>query len=254
MTSILIYWILIQLRLRNQPIEFHHYAEYVLRLEAAIKQADVRFTEETNSPTNNAFTLSDEIKFSNYLWSLNAIATSRSQPRLHELLWKPFRRLFMYPLLFRNLLFFTEPLAPEHEIVSEAMAQAESTVQLLEDAKSQTDDLTCTIDMMERIRGLAFAPDTFPIHQPGRVLISEKPHYPGAYIIPEEGPPNLAEKTIGKKDDIWIVTFNDVVLRCQRTGLCMTAYAIRATSGIGQAQGTWKNVYKYIAVRSHFPA
>jgi hypothetical protein len=161
----------------------------------------------------------------------------------------PFRRLLKYPLLFRNLLYHTDPSTLEYESVSQVVVEVETIVRHIEEEKSKKDDRDRTRNIFERITGI-HPIKPFTVDKPDRILVFERSLNPSAYTITNVGPPNLEEDSALKKDDIWFVGFSDVILRCQRTGFT----GPRTGSIYDRASRVrWKNVYKFLAVRTISP-
>jgi len=171
-----------------------------------------------------------------YLERLEENAAEKGETGLAISLSKPFQRLLKYPLMFQNLLFHTDPSAFEYESTLQMVAEAETIVQSIEDEKilkeerDRTRDILGRVDGLDRVKQLA-------VPKPSRVLMEER-------MIPQTGPsgsgtpPSGANRGkvkgkttfkrlsdvllsgsngIGSKRDLWLVVFNDVVLRCQRT-------------------------------------
>ncbi|VDB82823.1 unnamed protein product [Peniophora sp. CBMAI 1063] len=231
------------------------YADYVLHLERALDQVQEALTAVSNSKPSKPSSKSkkpdaDEwAKVCAVLRRLEQDANDKGETGLAISLSKPFQRLLKYPLLFQNLLFHTDPSTFEYESTLQMVAEVETIVRSIEDDKIQkeerdkTRDVLARIDGLDRVRQLA-AP------KPSRVLLEEKLLEPagdkgsgskGTSTPPPAasagasgagaGAPGKAVKGKsslkrfsdalapgGAKKDLWLVVFNDVTLRCQRTG------------------------------------
>ena len=229
----------------------------------------------------------DWIKVSEYLRRLEEIAAEKAETGLAISLSKPFQRLLKYPLLFQNLLFHTDPSTYEYESTLQMVAEVESIVRSIEDEKIQKEERDRTRDAFARIDGLE-REKTLAVPKPSRVLVEEKPLNPSLYS-PASSPgassksasgvkgkhsfrrfsdvlqPASNSNTFGKKKDVWLVVFNDVVLRCQRTGVTTLPLATGlnsrtnsmpelqgrtkyATTGRRAPQVKARNLYKYLSV------
>ena len=170
------------------------------------------------------------LKIGVHLQRLEEIATEKGETGLAISLSKPFQRLLKYPLMFQNLLFHTDPSTFDYESTLQMVAEVETIVRSIEDEKIQKDDRDKTRDVLGRIDGLDKVKQ-LAVPKPSRVLVEER------MVVQTEpsgsGTPSprvrssfkrlgdvLQPKSngIGGKKDLWFVVFNDVVLRCQRTG------------------------------------
>lgn len=229
------------------------------------------------------------MKVCSYLQQLENNAAEKAETGLAISLSKPFQRLLKYPLLFQNLLFHTDPSTYEYESTLQMVAEVETIVRSIEDEKIQKEERDKTRDVFGRIEGLE-KDKQLMLPKPSRVLVEERP----ALAINENGkpisPPPAAKPTtavkgktsfkrlsdvlqantsgIGGKKDQWLVVFNDVVLRCQRTGttslpMGSSSNARSASTSMPDLQGKNKfgterrrtsqvrprNLYKFIKVR-----
>jgi hypothetical protein len=251
-------------------------------------QVDNALTSATDTKARSAKNnqSQDWIKISNYLQSLEEIAAEKAETGLAISLSKPFQRLLKYPLLFQNLLFHTDPSTYEYESTLQMVAEVESIVRSIEDEKIQKEERDRTRDAFARIDGLE-REKALAVPKPSRILVDEKPLNPSLYS-PASSPgvnskgggvkgktsfkrfsdvlqPGSGTTSIGKKKDVWLVTFNDVVLRCQRTGVTTLPLATGlnsrtnsmpelqgrtkyATTGRRAPQVRARNLYKYLSV------
>ena len=180
------------------------------------------------------------MKVCNYLQQLELNAADKGETGLAISLSKPFQRLLKYPLLFQNLLFHTDPSTFEYESTLQMVAEVETIVRSIEDEKIQKEERDKTRDVFGRIEGLE-KDKQLMLPKPSRILMEERPA-----IVANAGsekptsPPPTAQRSaavkgktsfkrlsdvlqsgsngVGGKKDQWLVVFNDVVLRCQRTG------------------------------------
>ncbi|CUA72268.1 RhoGEF domain-containing protein gxcJ [Dictyostelium discoideum] [Rhizoctonia solani] len=262
------------------------YAKYVLHLERALEQVDnaLSATNVTKRPRNqNAAQWAQVCKA---LQRLEEVAADKCETGLAISLSKPFQRLLKYPLLFQNLLFQTDPSTHEYESTLEMVAEVERIVRSIEDEKTQKEERDRTWDVFARIEGLEKIKQ-LAVPKPSRLLVNERPLHPDP-TAPDTnrtvaGPPastptkNIRGKSSlrrisdalqsgssGKKD-LWLVSFNDVVLRCQRTGVTTmplvsgsTADKLPATNGSGKGATVGRraqvvkprNLYKFIKIET----
>jgi hypothetical protein len=261
------------------------YADYVLHLERALEQANdvVSTSNLAKRPKNKD---ADEwLKVGAFLRKLESDAQDRGETGLAISLSKPFQRLLKYPLLFQNLLFHTDPSTFEYESTLHMVAEVENIVRSIEDEKIQKEERDKTRDILARIEGLDKVKQ-LAAPKPSRVLVEERmlaPRDLSDASKPSSPPPVGTTKAVrgkssfkrlsdvlqnsgsgvGGKKDMWLVVFNDVVLRCQRTGTTSlplgSAHASRANS-LPELQGKSKyattgrrnstarprNLYKFI--------
>ncbi|KAF8580887.1 Dbl homology domain-containing protein [Ramaria rubella] len=236
------------------------YATYVLHLERALEQVDdaLNLANATKRPKKQ--TEAEWLKLSKYLQRLEETAADKGETGLAISLSKPFQRLLKYPLLFQNLLFHTDPSTFEYESTLQMVAEVETIVRSIEDEKIQKEERDRTRDIFARIEGLDKVKQ-LAVPKPSRLLVEEKmfvvselgrdPASPPAVKTVNTPPPVGAKGVKGKssfrrlsdvlqpggstgvggKKDLWLVVFNDVVLRCQRTGT--TSLPLASTSAGG---------------------
>ncbi|KAI0256763.1 hypothetical protein BJV78DRAFT_1166822 [Lactifluus subvellereus] len=242
------------------------YADYVLHLERALEQANdaISTSNPTKRPKNKD---ADEwLKVCAFLRKLEMDAQDRGETGLSISLSKPFQRLLKYPLMFQNLLFHTDPSTFEYESTLQMVAEVENIVRSIEDEKIQKEERDKTRDILARIEGLDKVKQ-LAAPKPSRVLVEERmlaprdssdasksslPPPPAATTRGVKGKPSFKRLSdvlhsggggVGGKKDMWLVVFNDVVLRCQRTGTTSlplgSAHASRANS-LPEVQGKSK--------------
>lgn len=217
----------------------HGYATFVLHLERALEQVDNALSTAAASKKPKKQDADQWLRVCNYLQQLESNASEKGETGLAISLSKPFQRLLKYPLLFQNLLFHTDPSTFEYESTLQMVAEVETIVRSIEDEKIQKEERDKTRDVFGRIEGLDKVKQLM-LPKPSRVLVEERP----ALAVNENGkpmspPPSAKPGTavkgktsfkrlsdvlqsnstgVGGKKDQWLVVFNDVVLRCQRTG------------------------------------
>ncbi|KZT60401.1 Dbl homology domain-containing protein [Calocera cornea HHB12733] len=274
------------------------YATYVLHLERALEQVDAFLSTDVKKKPKKQDAV-EWMRISKILQRLEESAADKGETGLSICLSKPFQRLLKYPLLFQNLLYHTDPSTYEYESTLLMVAEVEEIVRSIEDEKilkeerDRTRDVFARIDGLDKVRGLA-AP------KPSRVLMAEKAIEPqgstdsngvakdgGAGAQSQSLPSrNVKQKTsfrrlsenimgisapaMGSKKDLWLVTFNDVALRCQRTGVTTLPLALaqglgpggKSTSATELAKGKFgttgrkanhtkpRNLYKFIKVET----
>ena len=274
---------------------FQGYATYVLHLERALEQVDNALSTASAAKKPKNQDSAEWLKVCKSLQRLEESAADKGETGLAITLSKPFQRLLKYPLLFQNLLFHTDPSTFEYESTLQMVAEVESIVRSIEDEKIQKEDRDKTRDVFARIEGLDKVKQ-LAIPKPSRLLLEER-----QIIVGREGsastslspkgsspPPVMATKNVkgktsfrrlsdvlgtgsgmGGKKDLWLVVFNDVVLRCQRTGTTslplvsstnsrtnslpeMQGKSKYATSGRRNSHTKPRNLYKFIKVREVF--
>lgn len=227
---------------------------------------------------------------------MEELAAGKAETGLAISLSKPFQRLLKYPLLFQNLLFHTDPSTFEYESTLLMVAEVEAIVRSIEDEKIQKEERDRTRDIFARIDGLDKVKQ-LAVPKPSRLLVEEK-----MVTVSEQGrelaaspvprgpstPPSakgVRGKTsfrrlsdalqtngpppVGGKKDLWLVVFNDVVLRCQRTGTTslplaspppggarsnslpeLQGKAKYATTGRRNSHTKPRNLYKFIKIET----
>lgn len=197
---------------------------------------------------------------------------------------KPFQRLLKYPLLFQNLLYHTDPSTFEYESTLLMVAEVETIVRSIEDEKIQKEERDKTRDAFARIEGLEKVKQ-LALPKPSRLLVEERPLSSPDSTGQKSAPPSALNKNVkgktsfrrlsdvlhpgangvGGKKDLWLVSFNDVVLRCQRTGVTslplasstnsrtnslpeLQAKAKYATTGRKGMHTKPRNLYKFLKV------
>ncbi|KAJ1310394.1 hypothetical protein OPQ81_007132 [Rhizoctonia solani] len=260
------------------------YAKYVLHLERALEQVDnaLSAANVTKRPRNQD--AAQWAQVCKALQRLEEVAADKCETGLAISLSKPFQRLLKYPLLFQNLLFQTDPSTHEYESTLEMVAEVERIVRSIEDEKTQKEERDRTWDVFARIEGLEKVKQ-LAVPKPSRLLVNERPLHPDP-TAPDtnrtvSGPPSTPNKNVrGKtslrrlsdvlqsgtsgKKDLWLVSFNDVVLRCQRTGVTTmplvsggTRDKLPSVNGVGKsatvgrrAQVKPRNLYKFIKIET----
>lgn len=195
-----------------------------MHLERALDQANDALSTRTSTKRQK----NQLPKICAFLHRLEADAEDRGETGLAISLSKPFRRLLRYPLLFQAVLFHTDPWMFEYEGALQLVAEVEAIVRGIENEKIQVEQREKTRDILARIRGLDKVIQ-FAIPKPSRVLVEER------MLNPRESSDAKIPKAVGRKGsfrlssdvlrsvgdsrkDVWLVVFNDVVLRCQRIG------------------------------------
>ncbi|KAF8710607.1 hypothetical protein RHS03_02428, partial [Rhizoctonia solani] len=265
------------------------YAKYVLHLERALEQVDnaLAAANVTKRPRNQDAAQWTQV--CKALQRLEEVAADKCETGLAISLSKPFQRLLKYPLLFQNLLFQTDPSTYEYESTLEMVAEVERIVRSIEDEKTQKEERDRTWDVFARIEGMDKVKQ-LAVPKPSRLLVNERPLHPDP-TAPDvnrtvSGPPtttpnkNVRGKNsfrrlsdvlqpgssgLGGKKDFWLVSFNDVVLRCQRTGVttmplvsggsrdklpAANGSSKSATVGRRATQVKPRNLYKFIKIET----
>jgi hypothetical protein len=250
---------------------FSGYATYVLHLERALEQVDNALSTASASKKPKNQDSADWLKVCKYLQKMEQSAADKGETGLAITLSKPFQRLLKYPLLFQNLLFHTDPSTFEYESTLQMVAEVETIVRSIEDEKIQKEDRDKTRDVFARIEGLDKVKQ-LAVPKPSRLLVEERQFMgtmssngspkPSSPPPPMLNPKAVKGKTsfkrlsdmlqsgtgMGGKKDLWLVVFNDVVLKCQRTGttslplVAGTGTNSRTTS-LPELQGSGKAKY-----------
>ncbi|KAI0079964.1 Dbl homology domain-containing protein [Panus rudis PR-1116 ss-1] len=267
----------------------HGYATYVLHLERALEQVDNALSTASATKKPKKQDADQWLKVCQYLQKLEVMSSEKGETGLAISLSKPFQRLLKYPLLFQNLLFHTDPSTFEYESTLQMVAEVETIVRSIEDEKIQKEERDKTRDVFARIEGLDKVKQLM-VPKPSRVLVEERP-VSGINPLtdPKASSPPATSSTkgvrgktsfkrlsdvlqsgshgVGGKKDLWLVAFNDVVLRCQRTGttsLPLVAATNARTNSLPELQGKAKyattgrrnshtkprNLYKFIKIET----
>ena len=206
------------------------------------------------------------LKVCTFLRKLEHDAQDRGETGLVISLSKPFQRLLKYPLLFQNLLFHSDPSTFEYEFEYEStlrmLAEVENILRSIEDEKIQKEERDKTRDILARIEGTDKVKQ-LAAPKPSRVLVEERilaPPELSDASKPSSPPPVGTTKVVrrkaafeclsdvlqnggggvGGKKDMWLVVFNDIILRCQRTGttsLPMGSARALTTNSLPELQG-----------------
>lgn len=258
----------------------------MLHLEKALEQVDnaVKYATSAGRKPSKKQEGDQLLKIGTYLQRLEENAAEKGETGLAISLSKPFQRLLKYPLMFQNLLFHTDPSTFEYESTLQMVAEVETIVRSIEDEKIQKEERDKTRDVLGRIDGLDKIKQ-LAVPKPSRVLVEERmvlqtgpsgsgtppPTANGGRV---KGKPSFKRLSdvlqpgsggIGGKKDLWLVVFNDVVLRCQRTGTTslpiggasygrtnsmpeMQGKAKFATTGRRNSQAKPRNLYKFLKV------
>jgi len=269
------------------------YATYVLHLERALEQVDNALSTASANKKPKKQDADQWMKICQSLQRLEVIASEKGETGLAISLSKPFQRLLKYPLLFQNLLFHTDPSTFEYESTLQMVAEVEQIVRSIEDEKIQKEERDKTRDVFARIEGLDKVKQLM-VPKPSRVLMEERPVMginplsDASAKASSSSPPGASQtakgvkgKTsfkrlsdvlqpnngVGGKKDQWLVVFNDVVLRCQRTGttsLPLVAATNSRTNSLPELQGKAKyattgrrnahtkprNMYKFLKIET----
>ncbi|ELU43913.1 RhoGEF domain-containing protein [Rhizoctonia solani AG-1 IA] len=225
---------------------------------------------------------------------LEEVAADKCETGLAISLSKPFQRLLKYPLLFQNLLFQTDPSTYEYESTLEMVAEVERIVRSIEDEKTQKEERDRTWDVFARIEGMdkvkvRVCPsfwirhrtkgggDLRPLHPDptapdvNRTVSGPPTTTPNKNVRGKNSFRRLSDvlqpgsSGLGGKKDFWLVSFNDVVLRCQRTGVttmplvsggsrdklpAANGSSKSATVGRRATQVKPRNLYKFIKIET----
>jgi hypothetical protein len=263
------------------------YADYIIHLERALEQANDAISTSNSTKRPKNMDADEWLKVCTFLRKLEIDAQDRGETGLAISLSKPFQRLLKYPLLFQNLLFHTDPSNFEYESTLLMAAEVENIVRSIEDENIQKEERDKTRDILARIEGLDKVKQ-LAAPKPSRVLVEERtialaPRELSDSSKPSSPPPAGTTKAergktsferlsdvlqnggggVGGKEDMWLVVFNDVVLRCQRTGttslplgsthapsakpvLELQGKSKYATTGQRNSTARPRNLYKFI--------
>ena len=177
-----------------------------------------------------------------HLRRLEENAVEKGEAGLVISLAKPFQRLLKYHLLFQNLLFRTRLVAFKYEVVLMMVTEVEMIVGGIENKRIPMEERGKVWDILTRIDGLDKIKQ-LAVPDPSRILVKEwkistVPSSSG--VAREEG--RRASNVIGGERDLWLVVFDNVVLRCQRTGTVLLPGwgASRTTNSTPVTLGTAK--------------
>jgi hypothetical protein len=253
----------------------HGYATYVLHLERALEEVDAALSLASATKKPKKQTTDDWLRICQILQRLEENSAEKGETGLAISLSKPFQRLLKYPLLFQNLLYHTDPSTFEYESTLQMVAEVETIVRSIEDEKIQKEERDRTRDAFARIDGIDKVRE-LAAPKASRLLVEERPLLAlGAGTASAKGKTSFKRLSdvlsgtgsggVGGKKDLWLVAFNDVVLRCQRTGttsLPIVAATNTRTTSLPDLQGKSKyattgrrqqtkprNLYKYLKVR-----
>jgi len=222
-----------------------------MHLERALDQASDALSTRTSTKRQKT----QPPKICAILHKLEADAKDRGETGLANSLSKPFRRLHRSLQLFRAVLFHTDQWMFEYEGALQLVAEVEAIVCGIEDEKAQKQEREKTRDICARIRGLDKVIQ-FAIPKPSRVLVEER------MLNPKESDDAKIASAVGRKrsfrlssdllrsgggvgidsrKDVWLVVFNDVVLRCQRTGITSNPLG-----DVHSSSARPRNMYKFI--------
>jgi len=196
-----------------------------VHLERAIYQANDALSTRTSTKRQK----NQLPKTCALLHKLEADAEDRGETGLAISLLKPFQRLLRYPQLFHAVLSHTDQWMFEYEGAIQLAAEVEAIVRDIENEKIQEEEREKTSDILARIGGLD---KVIAVPKPSRVLVEER------MLNPRESSDAKISRAVGRKGsfrlstdmlrsgvgndsrkDMWLVVFNDVVLRCQRVGI-----------------------------------
>lgn len=277
------------LKERKKSHILREYATYVLHLERALEQVDDALSQASDKKKPKNQDAAMWMKVCKSFQRLEQDSVEKGETGLAISLSKPFQRLLKYPLLFQNLLYHTDPSTFEYESTLLMVAEVETIVRSIEDEKIQKEERDRTRDALARIEGLD-KDKQLALPKASRLLIEER-----AFVSPSQmhsqatraPPPSAAavaaknvkgkssfrrlsdalqqNSNVGGKKDMWLVVFNDVVLRCQRTGITslplasstnsrtnslpdLQSKAKYATTGRRGTHTKPRNLYKFIRV------
>lgn len=147
-------------------------------------------------------------KFGAYLRQLEQTAAEKGHVGLAIALSIPFQRLLIYPAMFQKLLFYTDPSSFEYERTLQMVVEVEAMVRSIKDEKVLKEESDKMRDVLRRIDGLEKV-KPLSVPKPSRILMEE-------HLVTPTGP---SSSGIGGRNDLWLIVFNDAVLRCRRTGI-----------------------------------
>ena len=192
----------------HQPHLLKGYSKYLLHLERAIEQVDdaVEHAKSEGSGPTEEQGGHQPSEVGDYIRRLEENAAEKGETGLVVSLSQPFQRLFQYRLIFQSLLVWTSFRSPEYENVLKVVSEAEMIVGSVKDERVEEVERDMTRDVLARINGLHTVKQ-LAVPKPSRVLIEER-----ADIR------RRASNSGANRGSVWFVVFNDVVLKCERTG------------------------------------
>ena len=212
------------------------------------------------------------LKVCTFLRKLESDAQDRGETGLAISLSKPFQRLLKYPLLFQNPLFHTGPSTFEYKSTLRMVAEVENILRSIEDENIQKEERVKTRDILARIEGMdevkqLASPKSSRVLVEERILESSDDVGTPKAVRGKSSFKRFSDVlrngagSVGGKKDFWLVVFNDVVLRCRRTGTTSlplgSAHASKflgkskyATTGPRNSTAQPRNLYKFIKAGS----
>ena len=161
------------------------------------------------------------------LRKLEENAIEKGEVALVVALAKPFQRLIKYHFLFRNLLFHADLATSNYHGVLKMLTKIEAIAGGIEVERIRKNQRLEVWDVLGRIDGLDKVKQLAAL-KPSRFLVEER-RVPagssgsgfngvedGRCTFERPGVGLQSEDWIGEDRDLWLVVFNDVVLRCQR--------------------------------------
>ncbi|TFK63088.1 Dbl homology domain-containing protein [Pluteus cervinus] len=252
---------------------FLRYTKYVLQLMLALDQVGDALNNR-NIPKRKKRNSSDWDNVCTAISQLEQDAAERGETGLATALVKPLHRLLKYPRLLQGLLANTDPSTFEYTSTHEVLVEMQDLIKGIEDEMIQQGRRDRTREVLTRIEGL----DRVPLlahPPPSRVFVEETIYArqpatqaDGAEPVPKFGrrirlppwvvnslKPSLSSRFGGNRDraggqnDLWTITFNDVVLVCQRTGVAPSpSSASKHGKKKKHSYAQSKNLYKFVKV------
>ncbi|GAA93566.1 uncharacterized protein L969DRAFT_89171 [Mixia osmundae IAM 14324] len=239
---------------------YEHYATFTVSLTEALHDVEAALAslQKTKSPLR---------AFGQRMQELEAEANRQGESALRIALAKPFQRMLKMPMLFKNLLAHTDEALPEHEHLSTLCNQIDAVLKSIQEEKLNAEEGLKVSDVLARIAGINDKNLLAP--SPARVLLAEMPVVPPV-AVPESFPNILQSALFRTADDdraaptrrmsgpksqqasgkdSWLVVFNDVVIRCRRTGSTQTRIGHYQQSGSAY-EGPKRHTYRFEAVES----
>ena len=157
--------------------------------------------------------------FGDHLRRLEGYAVVKEEAGLIIALAKPFHRLLKYHLFFQDPLLYIDLVALKFGAGRKIVTEIETIFGGIEDEKIQKKDYHKVWDVLGRIDGLDKVA-RLAVPKPSRILLEEcrtlvksrRTSKGLGDVVQPEGSNGISERR-----DLWLLVFNDVVLRCQRT-------------------------------------
>ncbi|KAF7971719.1 hypothetical protein HWV62_20085 [Athelia sp. TMB] len=214
---------------------FQKYATYTRHLQGALKQANKTASRKQSNQE-------DAIKWAKVYAAVKRLernASANGETGFAASLSRPYQRLLRYPLFLQNLLDRSDCPISTASATLQIIANIKDMLRSIEGESVDDQERDQTWDAYARIEGLDRERD-LAAPAPSRVLVAER-------MLDASSQTSFSSS----KKELWLVEFNDVVLRCQRTGLtCVPQATARDSPNVATttqvARTKPRNLYKLV--------